>query len=248
MRNAAWRATRAPRVAFTDDDCRPPREWLERALAAASAHPGAVVQGATAPDPDELAVLYGSPHARSQEIAAPSPWAQTCNIVYPRELLERLGGFDEETPLRGAEDTDLALRAAAAGAPYVGAPEALTYHAVADMSLRQRLRWTWPWQNMAYAVRRHPELRRSLPLRIFWKPTHMWLTLALACVAAAAIAWTPWPLLAALPWARETAPRYGRGPRALLRAVLELPSHAVIDTVELVAMARGSLRWRTLLL
>src|SRR5688572_22134714 len=27
-RNAAWRLTEAPLVAFTDDDCRPPREWL----------------------------------------------------------------------------------------------------------------------------------------------------------------------------------------------------------------------------
>src|SRR4051794_37320240 len=34
-RNAAWRAARAPTVVFTDDDCRPPREWLAKALQAA---------------------------------------------------------------------------------------------------------------------------------------------------------------------------------------------------------------------
>ena len=33
-RNAAWRMARAPLIAFTDDDCRPPAEWLAVALAA----------------------------------------------------------------------------------------------------------------------------------------------------------------------------------------------------------------------
>src|SRR5215208_5672349 len=50
-RNAAWRAARAPIVVFTDDDCRPPGRWLAKALQAADAHPGAIVQGATHPDP-----------------------------------------------------------------------------------------------------------------------------------------------------------------------------------------------------
>src|SRR5687767_2596840 len=34
-RNAALRIVRAPLVAFTDDDCRPPRDWLANALKAA---------------------------------------------------------------------------------------------------------------------------------------------------------------------------------------------------------------------
>ena len=97
-------------VAFTDDDCRPPPEWLERALEAARAHPGQVVQGATRPDPHEAHLLGMAPHARSQNINPPVPWAQTCNIVYPREALERVGGFDEQIPTAG-DDMDLAARA-----------------------------------------------------------------------------------------------------------------------------------------
>src|SRR3954451_19273139 len=31
-RNAAWRLSRAPTVLFTDDDCRPPADWLANAL------------------------------------------------------------------------------------------------------------------------------------------------------------------------------------------------------------------------
>ena len=40
------------------------------------------------------------------------PWAQTCNILYPRELLERIGGFLDDPPLSMGEDTELALRGA----------------------------------------------------------------------------------------------------------------------------------------
>jgi glycosyltransferase involved in cell wall biosynthesis len=106
LRNAAWRACRAPIVAFTDDDCRPPATWIERALAAARA--GAIVQGATKPDPDELALLR-APHRRTQNIDPPTPNVQTCNAIYPRALLEALGGFDEHGfPTCAAEDTDLA--------------------------------------------------------------------------------------------------------------------------------------------
>src|SRR5204863_2414575 len=34
QRNAGWRAARAPLIAFTDNDCRPEPDWLERMLEA----------------------------------------------------------------------------------------------------------------------------------------------------------------------------------------------------------------------
>src|SRR3712207_8492081 len=42
-------------------------------------------------------------------------WGQTCNIVYPRAVLEALGGFDERMPRPAGEDVELAQRAIAAG-------------------------------------------------------------------------------------------------------------------------------------
>src|SRR5687768_10147356 len=51
QRNIGWRAARAAVIAFTDDDCRPEADWLERLLAAAEKAPDAVVQGRTRPDP-----------------------------------------------------------------------------------------------------------------------------------------------------------------------------------------------------
>jgi GT2 family glycosyltransferase len=246
-RNAGWRAARAPLVAFTDDDCRPPADWLERLLAAAGAHPGAVVQGATRPDPDELDLALRAPHARTQEIEPPTPWGQTCNIAYPREVLERLGGFDETFPLPAGEDTDLLQRALAAGTGHFAAPEALTYHCVEPGSLRESLRVAWRWQALPLVLKRHPQLRRGLPLGLFWKPQHAGLCLGLAALPLARRA----PLLALvawLPWVRAALPSYGRSPRGRARAAAELPARLVVDAVETAAIAKGAVEHRSALL
>ena len=241
-RNAAWRATGADWVVFTDDDCRPPPDWLERlAVALTRTHPPAVVQGSTRPDPDELALFQRAPHARSQHIDPPTDWGQTCNIAYPRALLERLGGFDEALPLAAGEDADLLQRALAAGARLVAAPQARTFHAVEVDALAARARQLWRWQHNAYVVRRHPRLRRRFPLGVFWKTRHATLALAAAGLA------TRRPLLA-LPYLVDALPSYGRSPRGLARAASEVPGRALDDAIELAACARGSLRYRTLLL
>jgi GT2 family glycosyltransferase len=246
-RNAAWRAGRAQCIAFTDDDCRPPGDWLERALAAAGRHPGAVVQGATRPDPDEAALLLSTPHAHTQDIDPPSPWAETCNIVYPRRVLEALGGFDESLPIASGEDTDLALRARAAGVPLAPAPDVLTYHAVEPVGLLGHIRGLWRWRHIAAVVERHPSLRRdALALRVFWQPRHAWLLLALAGLATARR--RPAAALLAAGWVAHRLPSYGPGARGRLRALAELPGLALVDAAEVAVAAAGSVRYRTLLL
>ena len=244
QRNRAWRLARAPLIAFTDDDCRPPSSWLERALETAERSPGRIVQGATRPDPDELAIAHHAPHARTQTIDPPVPWAQTCNIVYPLELLERLEGFDEQ--MRGGEDAELAQRAIDAGAGLLGAPEVLTYHAVHAGGLIGTLRTLPRWQHLAGLIKRHPELRENFTLGLFWRDRHALLLLALG---GAVLTRAPLARAAlALPWALRAAPSYGGGPRGRIRALAELPGRAVVDLVEIGVLARGSVRYRTILL
>jgi GT2 family glycosyltransferase len=247
LRNAAWREARAPLIAFTDDDCRPPSEWLANALDAARANPGAIVQGMTLHDPDEVNNGRG-PWWHSQWIIPPVPWAQACNIVYPRELLERLGGFLEEPALATGEDTELAERAREAGTPYVGAREVLTYHAVVPLTLPGKLRGLWRWQDQAFLVKRHPRLRDEYTLWLFWKRTHAWLP---AAVAGTVMSFRRNPLYGALaiPWLVHTLPSYGQEhPRGRLRALSELPGRFAVDATEFLALARGSAKYRTLFL
>ena len=240
-RNAALRLARAELVAFTDDDCRPPADWLANALAAARRHPGAIVQGATREDPEELLAMR-TMLGRSQCIDPPTPWAEACNIVYPRELLDLAGGFCED--VMTGEDTDLAERCRALGARLVAAPEVLTHHACSEAGVWATLRGLMRWQDLPLLIRRHPQLRREFPLGLFWKRSHLRLVVFFAGVKLSRRSW----LLAVLclPWLVQAAPERGSTPRARLRSASELPLRMALDLAEMLALARGSVRHRTL--
>jgi GT2 family glycosyltransferase len=241
QRNAGWRAAEAPLVVFTDDDCRPAADWLEALLAAAGN--GALVQGRTLPDPDEAHLRTGL--ARTIEIDAPSRWYETCNLAYPRELLEGLGGFDEEFGLPPwGEDTDLGLRAREAGAELRYAPEALVWHAIVPGTLPGALaearRRVW----LPKVVARHPEQRGALYRRWFANRAHA-AVLAGALLLAAAPRRTPALVaVATVPFvAHNLAHGRGRGiasVEGLTRFALMLPARLAIDVVETAATLRGS--------
>ena len=244
QRNRGWRAARAPLVAFTDDDCRPHHDWLQRLLDAAARAPDAILQGATRPDADELTVLATATTPRTIEVAPPDPLAQTCNIAYPRALLERLEGFDEGIRGPGGEDTELATRAMSSGARMQAVPDALVEHAVEALGVGAALRLAWRWRDLPAVLARHPELRGTLTGRVFWRRRH-----ALACAAAAGVALAPRrPALALLaaPWLLQTLRLRGR--HGVLRAASELPLRAMVDATEVAALAYGSARHGALLL
>jgi GT2 family glycosyltransferase len=246
QRNVGWRAARAPLVLFTDDDCRPAPDWLARMLEAARREPGAIVQGATRPDPDEAEIMEWAPRARSMEVDPPGPHAQTCNILYPRAVLEAIDGFDESFPFPAGEDVDLAYRARAAGAGYEGEPGALVFHAVDTFSLRKMVRFNRRWESLALVVKRHPEYRSAFETRLFWKRRHGWLIPALA--GAALHRREPMAALLAAPWVLYALPHRGSHPMGRVRAVGELFGRAVVDASEMAVLVRGSIRYRTIIL
>ena len=51
-------------------------------------------------------------HSVVRETLSPSPYFEGCNLVFPRDVLERTGGFDESFPFSG-EDTAAGWAAAA---------------------------------------------------------------------------------------------------------------------------------------
>ena len=246
MRNVGWRAARAPLIAFTDDDCRPAPEWLDQLLSAAHRAPGAVVQGRTVPEPADRAVLEQTPWFRTVSVDPPSLEAQTCNIAYPRELLQRLEGFDEEHYPAAGEDTDLCARAVELGAPRLAAPEAVVYHAIEPIGLLGALRVTQRWDAMAYVYKRHPALRSGATLGIFWKPRHPLVLLALIG-ALTALRHRPLGLLC-LPYLWRVRPSRQALAQSPGPTVAVLLGRGLIDLAEVAALARGSLRSRTLFL
>jgi glycosyltransferase involved in cell wall biosynthesis len=132
-REVGWRAARAGVLAFTDDDCEPAPDWLERGLAAVRSNPGALVQGRVLPRRSDFERMspWRRPFTRTLDIPAPDPHVQTANVFYPREVLERIGGMDiAEFEHYPGEDADLAWRAIDSGAEVVFEPGVLGQHAI----------------------------------------------------------------------------------------------------------------------
>lgn len=245
-RNIGWKAARSEIVVFTDDDCLPPSDWLQRALAAAERNPGAIVQGMTGPDPVEMNIVgKHAPYIHTISVAPPQPWAQTCNILYPRRVLEEAGGFPEDMTV--GEDTALAEAARATGVPYVPARDVITYHAVEEVSLLRLVRGAWRWRDMPLLVARHPRIRQDLPLYVFWKREHA--TLPLALMGVWQLRRSRLALLLTVPYLVHVVPKkHGQHPRGRIRALLEVPGWTSFYIAEFLTLAWGSVKHRKLLL
>jgi len=245
-RQRGWQLATSDYVAFTDDDCRPSADWLSSF--AAYATPNRVLVGKTIPDPEDGP--FHSVFDRSMRIETHDGRFSTCNVLYPRALLEGVGGFDMRFDIYG-EDTDLGQRVLARGAESVWVPEALVYHAVHRRTWEEALLERRRVGEIARLVRRHPRLKREIWEGPFWKPQHRRMLLAIAGFAAIPI--TPFTLVAAIPWLRHA-------PGRVRYTVPDAPRHggawwlgqvaglAGIDAVELASCAAGSAKHRTVFL
>jgi glycosyltransferase involved in cell wall biosynthesis len=235
-RNRGWRLASAPLIAFTDDDCVPTPGWLDALLRGVAGRDDAIVQGRTLPHPAEAGHL--GPFAKTMEITGPGPHFETCNIAYPRALLERLGGFDEGFPSPTGEDSDLGSRAIAAGAVAGFEAEALVHHAVFERGPLEALRDALLATDDLRAYRLNPELRSNLPMGIFYDRSH---PLLMQAAAAALLSWRrPTSILFCAPYAANLLGR--------CRAAGAPPWHApylvAFDALQIAATARGAVRER----
>jgi GT2 family glycosyltransferase len=242
-RNAAWRASRAPVVAFTDDDCTPTPRWLELGLAEIDRGTGIVV-GRTSPRPDQLHLL--GPFSRTMDTNDERYFA-TCNVFYRRTDLEAVGGFDEGFTTPAGEDTDLAYRVRRLGRTTAFAPEALVYHDVRPSSVRATLRETLRWGGIVRFIARHPtEARREqLHRRYFWKRSHPYTIAATVGVVFATV--FPPAILMALPYL-DLRLRIAPRTRHPAKQLALLPATYLVDVAEVYTMLRASLKYRTLVL
>lgn len=237
-RNEGWRAATAPLIIFTDDDCVVTPRWLEVALQSAEQHPGAFLQGRTLPNPDETDGI--SPFSHMVVVEKLGPWFETCNIMYPRELLERVDGFDQETFTLGGEDTDLAWRCLDIGVEPSFIPDMLAYHAVLQVGPVKKLKIAARWHVLMGIYARYPEKGRSLLLHgVFWRQSHVDLARFLLALALPKRLW-PLSMWLAAPYLSFTTNRRS-GP-------LLLPWFVVHDMTEVVACVRGSIRYKTFVL
>lgn len=242
-RNDGWRTAQAPVIAFIDDDCEASRSWLQSGLRVCGEHPGAVVQGRVDPIPSEAHLE--TPFTRTLRVHGSGPYYQTCNIFYPRELLEHLDGFDEVAySMPGGEDTDLAWRAIEHGATTAYAGDAHAFHAVNRIGALGRLRVAAHWAEALQVYKRHPGARAGVFTHgVFWKPWHYTL------LRAALILMLPrWArhlrVWLAVPYVNSIVLRCRNERGGAVHALF----YPVEDAVEIAAALRASVRYRMLVL
>ena len=218
-RNRGVDEARALLVAFTDDDCLPEPGWLA-ALVEEMARPDVVgVQGVTLAQPGPV-----TPFTHQIEARRPGPPYRTCNVMYRRTILERLGGFDAS--FRWYADNILGLRARTAGA-IAFAPGAVVLHPPRPREWRSRDLW----RARLDADKRHRAELRRLGVEKVQAPG----------VLLPIVLWVLRPLakqsMAHLRYAARHPVRYAHGIGPMMREKWNL-----LRAVQDVAFGRGAMR------
>jgi glycosyltransferase involved in cell wall biosynthesis len=127
-------------ILFTDDDCIPSGDWIERM--GKTLETAKIVAGAVASTRANYVTLchnIAQFHAfMPGRKAGPSEFIAGANMAFHRSVLKELGDFDKEA---GAEDTEMVLRAHLRGYPVLFAPDVLVTHAPNRANLWDILRY-----------------------------------------------------------------------------------------------------------
>lgn len=147
----------APTLAFTDDDCIAPPDWLASVERAFERHPDVeMLYGQTLAAPelkDARGVLPALPIRREEKLGKGygfRVYGMGANFALRREIIDRIGGFDEALggggPLRSSQDFDFQFRAYREGAICLLTPDVWVHHyGIRDDD-------AWPMTLVAYGV------------------------------------------------------------------------------------------------
>lgn len=134
--NTGIRSTSADILAFTDDDCLVPADWISAIVDAFKAEPdGDLLYGQVIPlDSDEglTPLLRIEKPEKLSRATGYRVFGMGANFAARRRLFESIGGFDEVLggggPLRSSQDYDLAYRAYKNGSAILLRPEVTLRH------------------------------------------------------------------------------------------------------------------------
>ena len=140
-RNLGIRLAQGQIIAMTDSDTIPQTDWLMKLYEALAENPRAVaVEGKVyAENEGEYAPLGEGPTNKDGGVYL------TCNCAYRRDILLKVGGFDETFPFAAYEDVELAAKVQELG-KIIWQPEAVVIHPERELTLQGVLRKLEHWE------------------------------------------------------------------------------------------------------
>jgi GT2 family glycosyltransferase len=129
-RNNAAQAARGEWIVFVDDDELPEPDWLEKLHEAAVSGTWDVIEGRVEPVDYPDSVFWYAPTVRQGGLFC------TANLAIRRELLVKLGGFDQRLRV-SHEDVELGGRIVASGCRTTFQGDAVVYHPARKSTFRQ---------------------------------------------------------------------------------------------------------------
>jgi len=175
-RRAGVNAARGTYVAFTDDDCVAPSDWLQKIEGHFRDERVAGIGGrAVTGNPSNLFAAANdliNEYLKSA-VNRPGvivPFLTGNNIAYRRDILNRVGGPDRRFRM-GAEDRDLLLRVVSAGGTIMFDPEITVIH-YNDSNFRRFVKHQYDQgkgSHLYYKLHRHAAVSpRPLSLGVYW--------------------------------------------------------------------------------
>lgn len=132
-RNTGAARARGRFLAFTDDDCAPAPDWLQKLAVQFAARPDRLIGGAV------VNALPGNPYSTASQLLVGFLYSYyntdrprfftSNNMAASAQHFRAVGGFDAGLPRAAAEDRELCDRWLHQGRPMTYAPEAVVHHA-----------------------------------------------------------------------------------------------------------------------
>ena len=200
-RNRALPLAKGELLVFTDADCQPSPEWLQRIWTnyQTQTTPTLIAGGVTVkrfePGKPNAIEVYDMAMGLPQERYIKQGFAVTANLSIPKAVFDRLGYFDDQRFSGG--DVEFCLRAKTSGIPLVYLPEANVNHPARDSwselttklkrvkggqvlagTTRQQLRYMLktlppPVKGIAHVVT-SKKITRPQKCSAFWVTTALW--------------------------------------------------------------------------
>jgi glycosyltransferase involved in cell wall biosynthesis len=145
-RNVGLSHAKGDYIFFTDADCVPMPNWISSGLKCLESAGCIGAQGVTLPDKPSVT-------AADRVVSSENNKYQTCNVAYRKDILEKVGGFDEY--LRVGEDLDLGYSAARLGDICKDA-NMIVIHKTQKWELKSALLYAWRCgRGMVYIINKH---------------------------------------------------------------------------------------------